>query len=199
MCEIPLCTVAGREFSVKANPEATVRELKGIIEEQCGFSAENLRLIHLASLLPDDRRVGDIELPPGVRVFVQESDRRLIRPWNAPKPSQRTSTEPGDFRARVDTLMVHGFSRHQCEIALRQANYDLDRAFRALQAEERAKNQPMTLETRLSSLFAGLSDAEKRIVRKLTSTGVDEATVLQVFLACDRNPETTLRCLQSMT
>jgi UV excision repair protein RAD23 len=52
--------------------------------------------------------------------------------------------------------------------------------------------------TRYEQLMLRFSDAEQRSIRNLEKTGFDTMTIIQVFVACDKNEALTRACLQSM-
>ena len=210
--EIPFCTVAGRLFKVSAPPTITIGELKQRLEAEYQLSAPNLKLIYSSAILADDCRISDLHMPPDKSIFVHQSSERIVRPSAARATEQRKPArqkeDPPDFAVRVEMLVSIGFERDLCERALRQANYNPDLAANLLvgnsvkspetEMQRRGSRDIGTERQQINGLIERLTDDEKRVVRRLLSTGFEEAVVVQVFLACDKDPESTLVCLNTM-
>ena len=132
------------------------------------------------------------------------------------------SADPLDFRQKVSQLADMGFSQADCEACLRKYNYDLDSAVNALlsgwtssaapriEPSQVVQPQP-SMDTRqpnissnqysmygeLQSEYDNLTPQEKAIVQKLNSQYADPSTVIQIFLACDKDEESTRAILSS--
>jgi UV excision repair protein RAD23 len=52
--------------------------------------------------------------------------------------------------------------------------------------------------TQYEQLMAEFSDSEKKSIRALEQLGIDTMTVIQVFVACEKNEALTRKCLLSM-
>ena len=208
--EITFCTVAGRLFSVSVPPTTPISEIKQHLEAEYHLSAANLKLILGGATIPDETFAS--ELDPQAKIFVHQSSERVVRQSPSSRPLERKPNrqkeDPPDFAVRVEMLTSIGFEKGLCERALRQANYNPDLAANLLvggsvktpesEVQRHGSRDIGNERQQISGLIASLNEDEKKVVRRLLSTGFEEAVVVQVFLACDRNPEATLECLNTM-
>lgn len=80
MIKIPLSTVTGNEFLVYIDRENTVGQLKQLLEKEYKLQAYYIKLIYQASILPDNKKIKDIELKNDSCIFIHQSNLRAIRP-----------------------------------------------------------------------------------------------------------------------
>jgi hypothetical protein len=108
---------------------------------------------------------------------------------------------PADMAERIDTLAEIGggrFTREECEMALRLAFFNTERAvgFLVEGMPRKAKgfitesDEPMTLND-------GLEMRDKEALERLfNATRIDFPMLIQYYLACDRNEQMTLELLR---
>jgi hypothetical protein len=108
----------------------------------------------------------------------------------------------------IAQLSDYGFDPRQCEDALRVANYDIDFALDLLLTGSVAQPpqlRPMAPPQRRSpqlhqfgsvqKVYDSLSQRDQAAVLRLVALHPDPETVIQLFMACDRNEEQTLGLL----
>ena len=132
------------------------------------------------------------------------------RPTPAPPTSgSRPPSGPSDppnFEELFLNLTDIGFDRAQCEQALRMANYDPERAANLLlTGEVHVQPPPQTTQNQdqaprgvnfgqFQPLYDSFTPEEKAAVGRLLRHA-DPDTVIQYFMACDKNEEQTLALL----
>ena len=116
------------------------------------------------------------------------------------------SPDPPNFEELVLNLTEIGFSRPQCEQALRMANYDPERACNLLLTGEipvqstPQSNQDTDAPLRsvnfgqFQPVYDSFTPEEKAAVERLLRHA-DPNTVIQFYMACDKNEEQTLALL----
>lgn len=121
------------------------------------------------------------------------------------------STDPPEFAELVARLVeVVRQPPEDCIDALRSAGYDLETAAALLltgavvtepqpQSERRFQQHPAPIPDFVAmedQTFESFTEEEKaQIIRLQEITGRDRAYVIQIFVACDKNEETTANCL----
>jgi UV excision repair protein RAD23 len=305
-------TIANKLYQMEFEPTDTVKACKSKLAPVCGFHPGKIRLIFKARLLNDNVSLGSCGIeangfivvhgvpleeppstPPSPKPAVVEAG-----PTCDPLPSIETNRgrpDPPEFTTKVENLRAMGFGRCDCEIALRAALGNVDRAAdfllsghtpsapRLLSTEEipvsddgdsagsdddgedeeedfegdegdqaarlrrfakfrdRLIRDPILLRQFLremaeanpslasliqddpaaflgsiglnpddfdlsglgkrspyETLMAEFSEPEQRSIRALEKLGFDTMTVIQVFVACDRQESLTKECLHSM-
>lgn len=129
--------------------------------------------------------------------------------------------EPPNFAELVQMLTEMGFPEEHCQRALRIARYNVERAGSLLVAgdlpridpqlrnpnppppnpEGNPPNEPErpTAIGSLRTVFDSLNDEERNTILRLENQyHLDRVTVVQVYIACDKNEESTRECLVSM-
>jgi hypothetical protein len=85
--EMKFRAVTGKILTLTVEPEATVGEMKRLLEEQHGLVAANLKMILSAKVLDDATQAKDISVPPGTYIVVHASSRRSAPAPAAPPPA----------------------------------------------------------------------------------------------------------------
>lgn len=98
MIKIPLSTVTGNEFAVYINPESTVGQLKQLLEKEYNLHSFYLKLIYQAVILPDNKKIKDINIVNDSCIFVHQSNLRAARP-----------TKPGPLPTNHESKVSHHF------------------------------------------------------------------------------------------
>ena len=157
---------------------------------------------------------------PPVQQPVQPPIQQPVQPPVQPQVQSPPETKPSgnqdppNFAELVANLVDIGFEKSQCEQALRIANYNPDTAAMILLSGDvpAAPSNPIshpppppsrpqqdTGNGQLSQLLSQLTPDEQSTVQNLCeSLGFDMETVVQVFLACDKNESMTQDCLSGM-
>lgn len=156
MIKVPLSTVTGNEFAVYINHEGTVKQLKQLLEKEYNLNSHFIKLIFKATILPDNRKIKDIDITGNSCIFVHQSNLRVTRPTTpGPLPSknpeskhshkpipspEHINTEQSqkspnlnpnnnqDFSILVENLKGLGFEQKICEEALKISNNDVNAA-----------------------------------------------------------------------
>lgn len=150
---------------------------------------------------------------PSPQPFQQkpESPRQPPRVQSGP-----ASSDPPNFQDMVSSLTEMGFSQEMCERALRASRYNPEAAVNLLISGEveaaPPQNSPPPREPavpdtpprrsgkygELQQTFDELTEDEKAAVERLEQLGLDSATVLQVYICCEKNESTATNCINTM-
>ena len=126
-------------------------------------------------------------------------------------PSSKKPGDPPNFEQLVNDLAEMGFERVQCEQALRMQSYNMERAANLLLTGELSSSSPPPGGQsrnrnsdddpasgvnfgQFQSVYDNFSADEKASISRLLRYA-DPETVIQYFMACDKNEEQTLGLL----
>ena len=145
-------------------------------------------------------------VPQYVPTDLTDSPERPTRATTTP-----TSDDPPNFNQLVSDLQDMGFPEEQCKQALRATRYNMQAAVdRLLNGSEGSAPPPPASPPRevfhrssgrygeLQNLFDALSDDEKAAVSRLEQLGLDSITVLQIYLACEKDEASATSCINEM-
>jgi len=124
--------------------------------------------------------------------------------------------DPPHFDDMVKMLMEMGFEKEKCEQALRASFYNSDRAAEYLiedsipaevcndvkllqkQRDELCLRDDINPNERVACVYDKLKPDQKDSILKLESLGFDRETVIQVYIACEKDVSVATSCLLSM-
>lgn len=132
----------------------------------------------------------------------QTPEQEFARPSLARKMKNNDGSTDSNFSYMIKTLSDLGFDPENCKIALHKSKNDLNEAASILLAES---SQQTNLTTpyenerdQLQSTFKNLNKYEQESIKSLCKLGFPIEMVTQVFIACDKNQQKALECLQTM-
>lgn len=155
---------------------------------------------------PEEEPITDFQTPI-------QPDRAFAMPSaSSPTPLISLPDDPPNFEELANTLAEMGFSIDLCRAALRQNRYNTEHAANALLIGDVRVDEPpqppiiQEIPQRdtggrygmLQDRFDGLMPEEQTAVGRLEQLGLEPAMVLQVYLACEKNEETSADCIRSM-
>jgi hypothetical protein len=123
----------------------------------------------------------------------------------SPPVSSRSASEPRNFRELVAQLSDMGFARDRAEEALRLNRFSFQEAMDFLLSDPPAPGDDSDVSADhgggnakqygpAQNAYMGLTASEKAVVDRLSRSG-DPYTVLQTFIACNKDEASTLGCL----
>ena len=112
--------------------------------------------------------------------------------------------DPKNFNELIDSLIKLGFNKEDSILALRSSSYSLDLAANFLlnefipelpSAPNNTNFEPLS---EYSKLLLKFNQTEIEIIKKIEKLGFDSILVMQIFEACDKNEEETLKLLNEL-
>ena len=82
-------TVSGKVYSLELDPNETIGDVKKRLEEQEGIPSQGCKMILTASILPDEKKIGDLKINPGAFIVIHSQ-----KPKPVVKPVDPTPVEP---------------------------------------------------------------------------------------------------------
>ena len=201
---------------------------ENLAKQNPGLNAKQLHFILPAGSLADETTFDKLNIQPETYIILHQtnscsladmvlSQTQVRRPstpslndTSSSAPNQKTHKKSKDFQSipqppppddSLALLVEMGFDQEMCQRALTACHGNIENAANMLLSGSTTScnapaNEP---EVDIDTLFNSLSSNEKSIVQRLTNEFTfNQETVLQVFLACDKNESVTHSCLKNM-
>ena len=69
--EVQIKHLAGKNFSIKINKEASIKDMKDLLEKESGFTASEIKLIFKGKILKDnEEKLSDLKIENGCAVHM---------------------------------------------------------------------------------------------------------------------------------
>ena len=134
-------TVTGKMFDLEMKETDTISDAKRIISEEEGFDCQNCDFVLGTQFLEDSTPFAAIDIKPSQFIILHTKVKPEIERKKGLAPalsvdSQGSSSsishgygsDPPDFEEKISTLTEMGFTRAQCEAALRKNQYNVEAA-----------------------------------------------------------------------
>lgn len=217
-------TIKGESYELEVNPAATVADVIIMLREQMQSDTVDFELVFNNQKLDKDTLMENVVVDPSEFIVIKPV-RKVNRPQTDKAQLNRTNSQsyggksrfrlqreqrvtgedPPNFAEKVAVLMGLGFSRENCEKALRVSFYNPDRASLYLVSgnvpevakPEVAKDQPLSndkedTQNPNTNLIDGLvkyPSQQAAIEDLIKKTNLDLSTVFQVLKACMEESE----------
>ena len=186
----------GKEYQLEVPEGTTVAQMKDIFVGRLTLQVEDVRMSVAGQPLGDDQKVSDLRPDAVVDVEYRVVSGEEQLSWQIPPAGV---VDPPNFQELVDGLVELGFERRQCEQALRMSQFDTNRAAETLLTGEFTANhteQPQGRFGPLQSYYDSLAPEEKAAVDRLCQIDIPPLTVIQVYVACDKDEEQARKLLE---
>jgi len=194
-----------------------ISEIKAKYLNQIGKPGEIVDFIFKSVSLDDNKTISDYSIKSRDIIISILSDFTKYDVINS-EPLKDTQD---DLERKISFLENLGYNRDICEESLKIAKCNISLATEVLYSgflptdkdklikrkkgqykNDSSSDQYEIMSTRtpdsIRMISSQLSSSDKEAIKRLTKLGVDEATVIQVYIACENDEEKTKKCLITM-